>query len=518
MSLFDFKAITRGIRSVFNKEAVGPDSDIAFFNALPMLPNPDPILRAMGVADRVYASIKADAHVIGEIRAIRGAFRAMDYRVVAGDENNAQSKAARDLCEDWMQQVNPNEVAGWWEVMWQMTSSILTGYIPHELVWDSVDGHVWPIEVADRPNRRIGFTVEGVPLVISREHPLGAPVEPYRLVISRHMASMTNPYGTALLSSCFWPWSFKTGGFKYFVRYCERHGLPWPIGRYPAGTQEKDQNDLGKALENMIDSGYAVVQEGNGVELLVPKASGSDLPQEALIDACNREMSKALTSQAMVGELQGVGARAASEIAHQRSAEVHAFDRDIAAQSMSMIFKWITLANFGPGVAPPELEFFKAEAAGKERAETYAVATRLGAKPSRAALLEELNIPVARDEADALVTYQGESANQAYSSHPAGRAFASEEAVATAQMTEELQQADLAAQAADAALEEAVLDPFVRMLSQYETAGKSLADVRAGLAELAAGMDLNELDDITRKALALSFVAGHADDGGTDAS
>jgi phage gp29-like protein len=122
------------------------------------------------------------------------------------------------------------------EVMWQMSSAILTGYRPHELVWGMDSGKYLPAQVIDRPSRRIVFNAAGDPLLINKGKMMGAPFEPYRFVISRHMADTNNPYGLALLSSCFWTWTFKTGGWRYFVKYCERHGLPWPFAQYPTGT------------------------------------------------------------------------------------------------------------------------------------------------------------------------------------------------------------------------------------------------------------------------------------------
>jgi hypothetical protein len=117
-------------------------------------------------------------------------------------------------------------------------------------------------------------------------------------------------------------------------------------------------------------------------------------------------MSKALTGQAMVAELQGVGSRAASETAKSRQAEINDADRDICVGSMGEIFRWITLFNFGNGVAPPSIEFYKPEKAGKDRAETYQTAANMGARPSRSAMLEELGIPQAESDDDALLPVQ----------------------------------------------------------------------------------------------------------------
>ncbi|MGK8199551.1 phage portal protein family protein [Burkholderia cepacia] len=501
----DIKRLVRSVRGVFGQQAAAADTDPYFFGRLHMLPNPDPVLRAMGVADTVYASIMADAHVIGEIRSIRGEFRGMDYRVVTWAEDDAKAQQARDLCERWMQGFRPNMVVtDWLEIMWQMLSAIFTGYRVHELVWDAWDGFVVPVNVIDRPNRRFGFDVDAQLMLKTRAEPVGAVVEdPYRFIVSRHVATMSNPYGSPLLSGCFWPWTFKTGGWKYFVKFCERHGLPWPVARYGLGASEAEQDQLAQAIEAMIDSGYAVVPEGTGVELLVANTSGSMLPQESLINAANREMSKCLTGQAMIAELQNVGARAATETAMKRQSDINDSDRDIASASMSQIFRWITTFNFGEDVPSPELEFFQINAAGKDRAETYQIAANMGARPSRKAMLEELNIPQAADDADALLPAPKQA--------PAAEFAAADDAVLIESAQAEDVRVRSAADAADAALEAAVIEPIARMLDQAERDGRSLADIQAELTKLVGEIDNAELIGVMRQALQWSYAQGYVD-------
>ncbi|WP_069353888.1 phage portal protein family protein [Burkholderia cenocepacia] len=502
---FDIKRLARSVRGVFGQQAAAADTDPYFFGKLHMLPNPDPVLRAMGIADTVYASIMADAHVIGEIRSIRGEFRGMKYRVVTGAEKDVKAQLARDLCERWMQSFQPNSVVtDWLEIMWQMLSAIFAGYRAHELVWNAWDRFVVPVNVIDRPNRRFGFDVDAQLMLKTRAEPMGAIVEePYRFIVSRHMATMSNPYGSPLLSGCFWPWTFKTGGWRYFVKFCERHGLPWPVARYGLGASEAEQDQLAQAVEAMIDSGYAVVPDGSGLELLVANTSGSMLPQESLINAANREMSKCLTGQAMIAELQNVGARAATETAMKRQSDINDSDRDIASASMSQIFRWITTFNFGADVPSPELEFFQINAAGKDRAETYQIAADMGARPSRKAMLEELNIPVAVDDADALLP--------ATTSTPSAQFAASDDAVLIHSAQVEDARVRAAADAADAALEAAVIEPIARMLEQAERDGRSLADIQTELTRLVGDIDNTEQVAIMRQALQWSFTQGYVD-------
>ncbi len=536
--ILDLKRLARSLGGFLGRPVAGPETDPArFFSTLYALPNPDPILREMGRAEQVYYSIAADAHVLGDIRSIRGNFRSWKFRLKEGDAGDAKSAAALELAQDWLQRTQPNHLADWLEVMWQMGSAFLYGYVPHELVWELQGGNYLPGQVLDRPGRRFKFDAWGQPLLVSVNAPLGKPVEePYLFVISRHMPTVVNPYGVAGLSSCFWPWSFKNGGWRYFVKYCERHGLPWPIGRYPIGTQDEDIDKLEAALAKMMEAGYVVTQEGTGLELLVPSGSGAGaLPQQNLIDLCNREMSKALTSQAMVAELQGTGARAASEVADKRQASVDDSVRDIAVQTMGTVLRWITLFNFGDGVAPPVLEFYKPEKASKDRAETYQKARDLGANPSKKAMLEELGIPEAQDEADRLAPMpaapapppapgalptrgqpaqvrtqpaspEGDAGQRLLMSGFSGPGFRFARA---AGMTED-EAVQLATEAADRAIEDRMIAPVADMLARYEAEGRTLAEFRADLEGMVGALDDAGLREVLERALSYSILRGAA--------
>lgn len=515
-----------GLRASMGKPLAGPETDPQrYFNALIAMPNPDTVLRGMGKAEQVYFSIMQDAHVIGDVRSIRGSFRSQEFRLVAGNEDDSKSVAAKELCEQWMASRPPNAIADWLEVMWQMSSAIFSGYRAHEVVWGMENGKYLPTQVIDRPSRRFVFNAGGEPLLISRENMMGAPFEPYRFVISRHMADSANPYGVALMSSCFWPWTFKTGGWRYFVKYCERHGLPWPVGRYPMGTTDTEIDSLERAIADMVEAGYVVAPEGTGLELLVPSSSGSMLPQQALIELANREMSKALTGQAMVAELNGVGSRAAAETAQKRQNTINDSDRDISATGVGQILANITLFNFGDGVAPPKVEYFSTENAGKDRAEVYQIAADMGAKPSRSAMLEELGVPQAEDDGDALQPAAKPGPVEPPKPQPlqqppqqkqppevdfsAWRGMPGFKFARAAGMTDDEAQ-QLATAAADQAIEDRMIAPIAAMLERFEAEGKTLAEFHDALEGIVGAMDDAGLREVLDRALTFSILRGAA--------
>ncbi len=507
-------AAPASLRKLLSAAAATPENDPEFFGKLQLMPNPDPLLRRMGRADEVYRSIMADAHVRGELRGMRGHFRSLKWRIIPGIEHDAQSVKAQQLCQQWLAKIKPNPMADWTEIMWQMSSSVLSGYRCHSLIWDNIGGAFLPTQLQDVPNRRVQFAPDGAAVLSTKSVPAGLRLEPYQMLVSRHEASVENPYGTALLSSCFWPWTFKTGGFRYFVKYCERHGLPMAIGKYPRGTGDAQIDALAEALHNMIEQNYVAIPDDDSVALLETKAGGS-LPQQHLIDLCNREMSKAITAQAMVAETQGVGSRAANEVAHERQRRVHESDRDIAASSFGQVFRWITDFNFGEDVPAPKLEFYDEQSADKTRAETYQIAANMGAKPSRKALLDELDIPEATDEADALGAMPSAPAAPASAaSKPVKLASADVGAVFNAQgrdaALDDMASADAMVQAAEAWADDAVFAPVMALMAQFEAEGKSMAEFNQALTTLLAGVDGAALQNISAQAHLLAALQGGA--------
>ena len=510
-------------KELLGQEVVSSGKDSALFNRMLSMPNPDPILRRLGVADHIYASIMADAHVIGDIRSIRGSFRSYRYRIVAGDEQDPRSQKAADLCEHWLQHFQPNAVAkDWMEVMWQMSSAVFTGYTVHEVVWDSIDGQILPIKVVDRPNNRFRFSTDGQLLVLSNDSLDGKSYPEYQFAVSRHMASVKNPYGIALLSSCYWPWLFKTGGFKYFMQYCEKYAIPVSFGQYPQGSQPKDIEQFEQSLAEFLNNSYILAPVGSQLQIMTPNGGNGNLPQEALIVRCNNEMSKALTGQAVVAELQQVGARAASETAASRQEMINNSDRDISSSGMSEILRWITLFNFGSDVAAPVLEFFTEKQAGKERAEAYQTVANMGGRPSRKALLEEMNMPEAEDDEDAILPSQS-PINTAQTPinpplNPVQTAFNAQfnDASETDQRLITQAKADLdlensVIEAVDAQFSSDVIEPFAVMLEEFEASGKTVAEFMESLGAFLGGVDDESLRQLTEQALTLSALRGAVD-------
>jgi phage gp29-like protein len=378
-------------------EIAGRNTDPRFYAALAVLPNPDPILRKAGRSEEVFESIQADAHVIGELRLIRADLLRFKLRLTAGGDSR-KDKYALELCQNFLARA-PAPMMTWPDAIWNIGLAPFRGHSVHEIVWQRDGDQLMPARLLDRPQRRFKFDQDGALKLITRDDPLfGVPAEEAYFLVNRHMPSYDNPYGVALFSSCFWPYTFKHAGFRWFVKFCERFGIPFPIGKYPAGTPDEQITKLEQGLESLIEAGYAALQEDGAVELLESKTAGGGgkIVQQQLVEAANAEISKALSSQTLSTEQTGSsGSRGAAEVHRGRSLDVGESDRDSIAFTLDGLWARITLFNFGPDAKPPRSEFVAEEDVTKDRAEIYEIFGRMGGKPSREAMAAELDIELA---------------------------------------------------------------------------------------------------------------------------
>lgn len=319
------------------------------------LPDPDELLRKAGVDQDVYNEILMDAHIMGEVRQMRSALLGYRYEVQPGDDTPAAQKAA-ELCQQQLTR-QPHRTMRWPDLFWSIGKAPLTGRRVHAVSYSLEGGQYHLQEIFSIPTHKYSFNHKGELRLKTIESIQGEEAPEKRFLITRHMADSENPYGVPLLSACFWPWMFKNGGLKFFVKFCERFGLPFPIGKYPKGTQESDINTLLEALQQLLDDRVAAIADDESIALLESKTSGQ-LPQERLIELCNREMSKALTSQTAASELtSSSGSRAASQTHKQRTAQNDKTDRELVADTMNQWFMWMTEINVGENVPPPIFKY-----------------------------------------------------------------------------------------------------------------------------------------------------------------
>ena len=383
------------------------ENDPDFIYALPYVLNPDPTLARLGYSQTipVYEALAEDAHIAGIIQRMYAGLIRFESHVQPGGLRKVDKLAAA-LCEKILDRP-PSPNFGWNELFFKMYEAVLYGFDLKEIVWDYSGKYLMPIELVDVPRRRVLFSPYGLPLIRTRSNFLGEPLHRNNYLLTRHRHTVDNPYGFAALSSCYWLVNFKRMVMEYYVKFIERHGSPWAIGKYPPGTNAEGIDTILNQLSNMLDSACAAVPDNVAVEFMEAKASGEKMIHSGFIDVVNSELSKAILSSTLGVEITDQGSRAAATTHLEAENVVTEAHRKLVSSTMNRLFRLVTDFNFGEKVRSPYFEFYEESEANKTTAETLDI-IRKYLPISLQFASDKLQVELATEGETILPGYEGE--------------------------------------------------------------------------------------------------------------
>jgi phage gp29-like protein len=252
------------------------------------------------------------------------------------------------------------------------------------VVWERSGGRWFRVRAEGKPPEWFVFDQDENLRFLSRDNAVeGERLPGRKFLLARHHASYRNPYGERLLARAFWPVTFKKAGWKFWTIFAEKFGMPWVVGKVPRGANETERGRVLSALGRMVQDAAAVVNDDESIEF--PEASGKsgsvDLYRE-LIEACNREISKAVLGQTLTTDVGRSGSYAAAKVHLEVRRDLVEQDRRLVETAVNRLLAWTTELNFA-GAAPPVFRFFEEENVRRERAERDEILVRQGLPLSR---------------------------------------------------------------------------------------------------------------------------------------
>lgn len=322
--------------------------DIAGFMGL--LPNPDPILKAMGKDIVTYRNLLVDPLVKG-IRRRRGSAVLAMERGFELEASNTPSRV-RKAVDLWFAGINLQQLVR------ELMDGAFFGYRVCEVMWSTVNGMLSPRLIA-KPSEWFGF--EGVNGDL-RFKPLGSmagvAVDPRKFVVVGKMRGWENPYGEPDLAAVFWPVTFKRGGLKFWVTFTEKYGSPWAVGKLPRQAGQPEVNDLADKLAGMVRDAVAVIPDDASVELIQTGSTANADMYEKLVMMCRSEISIALLGNNQSVEMQSNQASATA--ARHIEADLRDDDAEMVADGINQLVDRFCQVNF-PGAEPPVYKFWEQE-------------------------------------------------------------------------------------------------------------------------------------------------------------
>lgn len=310
--------------------------------------NPDSVLTARGASLTVYDELLRDDQVRSTLQQRRTALTQAEWHVDPASESALDVAAAEDLRAQ-LEAIRFDDATD------KMLYGLFYGWATAECMWRRDGARIVLDDILVRDRSRFGFNWQRELLLITRTHPMGAPVPPRKFwTFSAGASHDDNPYGLGLAHSVYWPVFFKRNGLKFWMIFLEKFGMPTAVAKLPPG-QIDQQAERSKALQALsalqADAGI-VIPDTMVIELLEAARSGT-ADYDALQSRMDAAISKVVLSQTMTTD---DGASLSQAKVHAGVAEdVIKSDADLICDSFNRgPARWLTEWNF-PGAGIPRV-------------------------------------------------------------------------------------------------------------------------------------------------------------------
>lgn len=378
---------------------------------------PQGILAAFREAERGYPQrqcdlfddlVENDSHLRNLFEQREQAVAGKPYVVQAGGTSQDELFASRIMSEAFCRLP-----------MAQVLQHLLTvnryGWSACEIDWgiQIIDGRtcILPVWLAPVPARRFRIatanttgSVDELRLYADEKRPQGDELQPGKWVTLRRSGAWLSRSG--LMRTAAWPAMAKRLGFRDWLVYSQRFGLPLPVATYKAGADPEAIDVATEVVEKIGSDGGAVMPDDIKLDMLdATRGNGENSKTHGgLIAHCNAEMSKLVNGSTLTNDNAGSGG------ASYALGEVHAtvrwdnvlFDTEIVQAAVrNQIGVPLMRFNGLAGEAPLLKVQVVRDLDPKQRAEIAALMkNQLGIDVSTSQLRQELGFREPSDDAD----------------------------------------------------------------------------------------------------------------------
>lgn len=252
-------APARGGSSLFSEQATDQ-----FMRWVTSVADPDEVLKKAGITRTSLRALTNDDEITAALDTRREALLGTPWLLEAEER-----KSPEEPTEFIRMQLMPHME----KVLRSCMESLPYGYSVQEVIYANVidakgNRRIGLGEVTEKPFEWFIPRLDGTVLYKSLQVPQGEKTDPRKFLLTARAQTYRNPYGEALFSRLYWPWLFRTNGWKFWVKWLERFGSPLIIGE-TAG----DAKMMTLALREAANS--ATISVGAGDKVSVTQAQGN---------------------------------------------------------------------------------------------------------------------------------------------------------------------------------------------------------------------------------------------------
>ena len=270
------------------------------------MPDPDLTLGKMGLRRQDLRVLETDDEISAAIETRREALVSTPWRLEPG-----KGRAVSFIWE----QITPHLP----NILKNAFHSVLYGYSVQEVIYKKLDdGKIGIESVIEKPFEWFEPKNDGT-LIYRNNYDIG--VEgvlvdtELKFLLTVRNPSYRNPYGEALLSRLYWPWYFRTNGWRFWAKNLERTGIPFLKGTAPDRVDPDGKSyaeHLSEKLASAAQDATIALPDGWTAEFMsVAQTSGSFDQFET---AVTKRIQKLILGQTLTTDVGSSGSYAAAKV------------------------------------------------------------------------------------------------------------------------------------------------------------------------------------------------------------
>lgn len=179
-------------------------------------------------------------------------------------------------------------------ILSQILDTHLYGLNPFEINWEVENGIFIP-KLINRDYRDFEYNAEGKLEFIGNGFKQEIPDK--KLVYGIFNQSWRNLYGESSLKKLYFSIKIKNAGMEFWIRFLERFGDPWAIGK-----TDDDPQSLAYELYNMLNGSSAVISKDEEISLVQPS---SNVSFKEIVEFCDSQIRSFLLGANLSGYVSG---------------------------------------------------------------------------------------------------------------------------------------------------------------------------------------------------------------------
>ncbi len=262
-----------------------------------------------------------DAHIFAEMGKRKRALLTLDWQVVPPPDASAEEQALAEYASEQLKGVADLE-----DVILDALTAIGHGFSCLEMSWAQVGRERLPEAIEMRPHS--WFTLDQATRSSIRLRGASADGEPlnsFGWIVHQHKSRSGYLARSGLFRALVWPFLFKNYAARDMAEFLEIYGLPLRLGKYPANATQDERRTLLTAVTNIGHAAAGIIPEGMMIEFQ-EAAKGSHDPFVAMLEWCERSVSKAILGQNVNADSSRKGSLAAATVDNEVRLDILASD------------------------------------------------------------------------------------------------------------------------------------------------------------------------------------------------